>query len=156
MIQLEQIQRLQERVLLAVKRIDQLQKENTELKKQVEQAKDIANEYRGKLESHTEQYSKIEEGILHALDHLDNLEDSVAQQASPEPEIEEDAPAISPDSNHETRINPNRSENSILPTSDEIDYSPDYSSNSQESQTEPTEQSTKIESDEIETELDIF
>ncbi|THB65080.1 MAG: cell division protein ZapB, partial [Spirochaetaceae bacterium] len=82
MIQLEQIQRLQERVLAAVHKIDQLQQENRELRAKAASAEQRAADYREKLEAHAAQYSQIEEGIIHALEHLDALEDAAVQKAS--------------------------------------------------------------------------
>ncbi|MFW5801150.1 MAG: cell division protein ZapB [Spirochaeta sp.] len=83
MIQLEQIQRLQERVLAAVQKIDALQQENTQLRERAELAEQRADQLQQQLDTHNSQYAQIEEGIMHALSHLDSLEDAVAQVASP-------------------------------------------------------------------------
>ena len=83
MIQLEQIQRLQERVIAAVHKIDALQHENGQLRTRTEQAEQRAAELQQQLDSHNTQYAQIEEGILHALAHLDTLEDAVSHVTAP-------------------------------------------------------------------------
>ncbi|GAB6090310.1 cell division protein ZapB [Spirochaeta dissipatitropha] len=83
MIQLEQIQRLQERVLAAVKKIDTLQQENSRMQERAEMAENRAAELQDQIDAHSTKYAQIEEGILHALSHLDSLEDAVAQASKP-------------------------------------------------------------------------
>ena len=89
MISLDQIQLLEQKVELAVKKISELQKENdflrsefSTLKVKNDELQKSNTEMQNKLTIFENDQPKIEQGIINALKYLDNVEDSVLNTRS--------------------------------------------------------------------------
>ena len=84
MISLDQIQLLEQKVELAVKKISELQKENdflrsefSALKVKSDELQKLNVELQNKVTVFESDQPRIEQGIINALKYLDNVEDSV-------------------------------------------------------------------------------
>jgi FtsZ-binding cell division protein ZapB len=88
MISLEHIRTLENKVNKAVSTLAALQEENLQLKAKLAQYKARIEELEFTVEEYREDQSEIEQGIMQALQHLDNLESAVgglkSQPAAPE------------------------------------------------------------------------
>ncbi len=89
MISLDQIQLLEQKVELAVKKISELQKENdflrnefSALKVKSDELQKTNTEMQNKLTIFENDQPRIEQGIINALKYLDNVEDSVLNTRS--------------------------------------------------------------------------
>ena len=89
MISLDQIQLLEQKVELAVKKISELQKENdflrsvfSALKVKSDELQKTNAEMQNKLTIFENDQPRIEQGIINALKYLDNVEDSVLNTRS--------------------------------------------------------------------------
>jgi len=96
MITIEQIQKLDQKVQAAVRRITALSTENSSLKGKLESYQKRISELEVLIERFKKDQSEIESGILKALEQLDRLEDSI-------------------DSGEETQLNPNSSKAAPVP-----------------------------------------
>lgn len=79
MISLEQIQKLEARVHAAVGRIKQLTEENTGLSEKLDSYERRVNELQELVAAFKSDQDAIERGIVAALAHLDELEDTVSE-----------------------------------------------------------------------------
>lgn len=77
MISLEHIRTLESKVNKAVATMAALQEENLQLKATLAQSKARIEELEFAIEEYREDQSEIEQGIMQALQHLDNLESAV-------------------------------------------------------------------------------
>jgi FtsZ-binding cell division protein ZapB len=77
MISLEHIRTLESKVTKAVATMAALQEENSQLKAREAQYKTRIEELEFMVEEYREDQSEIEQGIMQALQHLDNLENAV-------------------------------------------------------------------------------
>ncbi len=84
MITLEQIQELDQKVQMAVNRISTLKSENSGLKTKLDEYQKRIGELEVLIERFKQDQSAIENGIIHALEQLDHLEDSI-DDSSEEP-----------------------------------------------------------------------
>ena len=121
MISLDQIQLLEQKVELAVKKISELQKENdflrsefSALKVKSDELQKTNTEMQNKLTIFENDQPRIEQGIINALKYLDNVEDSVLNTHSqnepfaesvstPAPQTQ--APPV-PSAQHQPQISP--------------------------------------------------
>jgi len=92
MISVEQIRLLEERVLGVVSRLNELRNENRTLRESLTEYQDRIADLEGRVQTYTDSQTEIEQGILHALRQLDELEDEVTDvYEEPEPEAEAEA-----------------------------------------------------------------
>jgi chromosome segregation ATPase len=90
MITLEQIQTLDEKVTAAVQVIRSLKVENASLQEKLDQYQNRIDELEVLINTFKKDQGKIEQGIINALEQLNELEDAIAEEASePEPAVEE-------------------------------------------------------------------
>ena len=100
MISLDQILLLERKVESAVEKISQLQSENDALRTKCAELTNALADKSERLSSIEQDQSKIEDGILKALDRLNSIENSVlragsaasAVKAPPSPKAHESAP----------------------------------------------------------------
>src|SRR6056297_2136094 len=86
MLNLEQIRQLEEKVHLAVERIQSLQAENSELKEQINQGKQRIEELETEAKRRQTEQERIEAGVVNALSQLERLEEEVnSRNIQPEP-----------------------------------------------------------------------
>ncbi|AEE16373.1 cell division protein ZapB [Treponema brennaborense] len=81
MISLDQIRVLEQKVESIVAKLGLLVTENAELKQKCAQLEQSGKEAAAALSAYEQDQSKIEQGILHALDRLNTVENSVLQAA---------------------------------------------------------------------------
>lgn len=81
MITLEQIRRLEQRVQAAVSRIATLKDENALLREKLESYEGRILELENSIAAFKRDQGEIEEGIVSALHHLDQLEDDVLEES---------------------------------------------------------------------------
>ncbi len=93
MISLEQIRSLQERVHTAVSRIRTLSAENATLKERLESNEKRISELETLISAFKSDQEEIEAGIVAALRHLDELEDSVSEPSALSADTPAEAPA---------------------------------------------------------------
>ena len=96
MISLDQVQLLEHKVETAVAKIAELQKENdflrskfSELKVQYDELQKMDVERSSKLSLYEQNQPRIEEGIMKALERLNNVEDSVLRASAVTSEVPE-------------------------------------------------------------------
>ncbi len=77
MISLEHIRTLESKVTKAVELMAKLQANNLQLKVQLDTAKARIEELEFTVEEYREDQTEIEQGLMQALQHLDNLENAV-------------------------------------------------------------------------------
>lgn len=82
MITLDQIRTLEKKVHAAVSRIANLKHENSVLKEKLESYEQRITELEARISDFKQEQSEIEQGILSALDQLDQLEDDVLDPSS--------------------------------------------------------------------------
>ena len=85
MITLEQIQKLDEKVTAAVQVIRSLKEENASLQEKLGQYQSRIDELEVLINTFKKDQGKIEQGIINALEQLNELEDAIGEEAS-EPE----------------------------------------------------------------------
>jgi chromosome segregation ATPase len=83
MITLEQIRRLEQRVQAAVARIATLKNENALLREKLESYEGRVLELENSIAAFKRDQSEIEQGIVSALNQLDQLEDEVLESSQP-------------------------------------------------------------------------
>jgi chromosome segregation ATPase len=83
MITLEQIRRLEQRVQAAVARIATLKNENALLREKLESYEGRILELENSIAAFKRDQSEIEQGIVSALNQLDQLEDDVLESSQP-------------------------------------------------------------------------
>lgn len=86
MIKIEQIRLLEERVLGIVSRLDELRTENKSLRTTLAGYQDRIDDLEAKIRTYSDSQAEIEQGILHALKQLDELEDEVTESFAVEEE----------------------------------------------------------------------
>ena len=79
MVTLEQIRQLEAKIQRAVAYIAELKEENLVLSTKLKKCQDRINEFEVLLRDYKENQKEIEQGILNALFHLDQLEDGFAK-----------------------------------------------------------------------------
>lgn len=89
MITIDQIQKLDEKVQAVVERMAALKSENTALKGKLDQYQKRIGELEVMIDRFKQDQTQIEEGIVRALEKLDQLEDSVGETSSETPATEE-------------------------------------------------------------------
>lgn len=116
MISLEQVQLLEHKVETAVAKIAELQKENdflrakfSELKVQYDELQKMDVERSSKLSLYEQNQPRIEEGIMKALERLNNVEDSVLRASAVATEATEQPSPV--EQNQSTQ---NISQNSVV------------------------------------------
>ncbi len=93
MITLEQIRTLESKVQKAVELIEGLRSENAMLTKKLETYQKRINELEILVEEFKQDQVQIEQGIIHALNQLEELEDVVAKDKISLSEAKKDIPA---------------------------------------------------------------
>ena len=93
MISLDQVQLLEKKVESAVAKIVELQNENSELKQKCIAYKSRSEELQNQASSFEADQNKIEQGILHVLDRLNIVEDSVREVITNETTSENEVPS---------------------------------------------------------------
>lgn len=97
MITLEQIQKLDEKVTAAVQVIRNLKEENASLQEKLDQYQGRIDELEVLINTFKKDQGKIEQGIINALEQLNELEDAIAEEAAePETAAEEKAEIPNP------------------------------------------------------------
>lgn len=97
MVRLEQIQLLEKKINKAVDIINILKQENRALKSTIQKSQDRMAELENLLEQFKGEQNRIEEGILSALNKLDQLEDQVSEGSSdPVDSFEKSLPSHEP------------------------------------------------------------
>ena len=106
MINLDQIQSLEQKVIKAVALIKRLREENTALRSRLENTEPKIRELETIVHTYKKDQSAIEKGILGVLSKLDKLEDEVSDPGETTPEQgsaktvlrnEEEAPTAAPE-----------------------------------------------------------
>lgn len=105
MITLEQIRRLEQRVQAAVARIATLKNENALLREKLESYEGRILELENSIAAFKRDQSEIEQGIVSALNQLDQLEDEVLESSQPPSSPDEMAGEAVSESEDETNEN---------------------------------------------------
>ncbi len=79
MLSLEQVRLLDERVQRVITRTSELQRENRELRERLEGYQERIQDLEGKIEQYSSNQAEIEQGVLNALQRLDEVEDAVVE-----------------------------------------------------------------------------
>jgi chemotaxis protein histidine kinase CheA len=117
MITIEQIQKLDQKVQTAVKRIATLKSENAGLQAKLDDYQKRIGELEVLIERFKKDQTEIEKGIIRALEQLDHLEDTLDEKDSTEardaekadeqeepPAKTEEAPEDQPDEQEENEL----------------------------------------------------
>lgn len=142
MVTLDQIRLLDSKVKSAVEHISLLKKENGTLKERLEEYQNRIEELEVLIETFKQDQGQIEEGILQALDQLDQIEDSASAS-----DLQEDEEAVTADLPEDTQdTEPSESEftaeEEILPEESAQDEQDEPSYEAEESSSEPEDQET--------------
>lgn len=162
MISLEQIKKLEERVLAAVERIRALSAENATLKTNLTRYEQRIDELEKLVSAFKSEQAEIEAGILSALTQLDSLEDSVTEPGAPEPDLPgrpEPSPRPSADEPPETAVEEPSSEGDpaeVTTLNLGADNSADQASPDESARREVPATAEPANPDNEEPELDIF
>lgn len=82
MITLEQVQVLESRIEKALAAIDRLTSENAALRESVAREKKRATDLERTIEEYRKDQTRIEQGILHALERLNAFEDAIQEPST--------------------------------------------------------------------------
>ena len=99
MITIEQIQKLDRKVQAVVERMGALKSENISLKGKLDQYQKRIGELEVMIDRFKQDQAQIEEGIVRALEKLDELEDTAEGTPSGPPAPEESSEEASPEEN---------------------------------------------------------
>jgi hypothetical protein len=90
MIKIEQVRLLEQRVQKVISRIGELEHENSTLRGTLQTYQDRIADLELRIEGFTSNQEEIEAGILSALQHLDEVEDSLGEEGLEQRHVEVD------------------------------------------------------------------
>jgi len=122
MLNLEQVRLLEERVQRVISRTGELQRENRDLREKLEGYQERIQE----LEAHIEQFSsnqaEIEQGVLNALQRLDEVEDAVVEGVQEERTVQTEPALVDDDAGDNAANGDADTDDEELETEEESDY----------------------------------
>jgi FtsZ-binding cell division protein ZapB len=127
MVSIEQVRLLESRVIKAIDYVDLVNEENTLLKGKLGDCQKRIEELEVLIQRFKEDQSKIEDGILSALDRLNKFEDDMDRGIS-NAKADVGSRRLPPEERHivqEARAVPDLDEDDALPAEPEKDGSPD-------------------------------